>query len=97
MPHEKIRTEALAGLALHLSAPLQARTLQEALEAAQAIPDERNRAEVLTRLVPCLGELGKGKEALEIARTIPNEGAGQRRSQDWPLIYQHLCCKKPWR
>jgi hypothetical protein len=60
------RSRALAYLARCLPGPL----LRDALEAAQTIADEYDRARVLARLAPRLAELGSPQEVLKVARAI---------------------------
>ena len=81
IPDDEIQAQTLAGLAPHLSTPLQEIALQEALEVARTIPDDvwylaQARAEALVALAPHLSaplqEIAL-QEALEVARTIPVE------------------------
>jgi hypothetical protein len=72
---ERQRARALGDLAPHLSEPLQATVLQEALAAARTIASESRRIQALEALVLRLGELGYGEEALTVARTITDEKA----------------------
>ena len=66
---KRSRSEALAALAPHLTAPL----LGEALEAARAIEAEWSRSEALAALAPRLAPTERDqvlREALEAARAI---------------------------
>lgn len=69
------RTEALAGLALHLPEAQKARVLAQALQTASAIGNERRRAEALVSLAAQLPVHLLG-EALQAVRAIDDE---------WPL------------
>jgi len=82
MASEDGRARALVALAPHLPAPL----LREALATAQAMADHR-RVEALVGLVPRLGELDYGDEALAIARAMADE---DRRAQALAGLAPHV-------
>ena len=70
---------ALTGLAPHLPEPLKDQACQQALAAAQAIRDERDRAEALIGLAPHLPEPLKDQlpQALAAAQAIGMRAPGR--------------------
>ncbi len=64
---ENRRAMELARLAPYLSEPL----LREVLAAVRAMPKGYDQAKALAMLVPRLGELGYGEEALTVAQALP--------------------------
>jgi hypothetical protein len=76
-PFDFLKVQILVAAAPHLPGPL----VEEALEAAQEIGMDMDRANALLSLAPRLAELGRQTEALKLVRSQSKEGSGRGQAQ----------------